>query len=577
MTRKGFRYASLHGDSLRQSEKPPEPSDPIFALPKGSSSDEEFGRLEVLDDETSDDSEFGRSEKKKPVGIGMLRTSTHSSPANGEDGKKRELSVETSNIRPGSFTSGKGSGSRNGSQSSQKRKNADLDDDDMPFAFSQSKKPRQGYGSTNIHRGPVTKPGNPKKLLPKESEKPAPAFKKRDISAMEARVDRLHTDPKIPKRPRSRGAPSLQTSPRAQRASQRSVKSTQESSQSSSRSFKQPPRPSPKEPLKFKAGPVICEEVDPPRATRSSAPAKRPPVVIEANALGSSKLQNAFNTATDKLGISLPLSATRDSSVPPTSLDAATTVSSPLSSLDDSTLGSSQEGVPIITSKDIPIYTAESRPAVCPMCKQPVDQSYLEAFTKAGTRMSLRQQTQFCKAHKERSAESEWAERGYPKIDWQQLDDRIATFHTSMDDILSRRKFSFYRNAFEDSLKSGRKKTIQESLMGGDEIEGTSPGYYGGRGAKVMADNIMSRFASKLRRLAASDKLISSGGVSRYVQAVLVPEMAVLLVMDDMKVDEEKAKEVLRDSVDIGNLLNEEEDEIITDPAPKEQEVVDMT
>lgn len=86
----------------------------------------------------------------------------------------------------------------------------------------------------------------------------------------------------------------------------------------------------------------------------------------------------------------------------------------------------------------------------------------------------------------------------------------------------------------------------------------------------------MSRFASKLRRLAASDKLISSGGVSRYVQAVLVPELAVLLIQEDMKVDEEKAREILRDSVDIGNLLNEEEDETITNPAPKEQELVDM-
>lgn len=87
----------------------------------------------------------------------------------------------------------------------------------------------------------------------------------------------------------------------------------------------------------------------------------------------------------------------------------------------------------------------------------------------------------------------------------------------------------------------------------------------------------MSRFARKLRRLAALDKLISSGGVSRYVQAVLVPEMAVLLVMDDMKVDEEKGREVLRDSVDIGNLLNEEEDEIITELASEKREVVDMT
>ena len=93
----------------------------------------------------------------------------------------------------------------------------------------------------------------------------------------------------------------------------------------------------------------------------------------------------------------------------------------------------------------------------------------------------------------------------------------------------------------------------------------------------LRADNIMSRFASKLRRLAASDKLVSSGGVTRYVQAVLVPELAVLLVMDDMKADEEKAREVLRDSVDIGNLLNEEEDEIITDPAPEEREGLDMT
>lgn len=100
--------------------------------------------------------------------------------------------------------------------------------------------------------------------------------------------------------------------------------------------------------------------------------------------------------------------------------------------------------------------------------------------------MSLRQQAQFCKAHKERSAESEWTERGYPIIDWQQLDARIANFHTSMDDILSTRKSSFYRNAFEDTLKSGKNKTIQECLIGGDEIEGMSPGYYGGRGAKVM-------------------------------------------------------------------------------------------
>ena len=40
--------------------------------------------------------------------------------------------------------------------------------------------------------------------------------------------------------------------------------------------------------------------------------------------------------------------------------------------------------------------------------------------------------------------------------------------------------------------------------------------------------------------------------------------------MNDMKVDAEKAREVLRDSVELGNFLNEEEDEVIKDPEPED-------
>ena len=288
----------------------------------------------------------------------------------------------------------------------------------------------------------------------------------------------------------------MQNSQRDQRASQRSIKSTQESSQNSSRSLKLPPRLSPKKVPRSRNSSLVCDETDLARSVSSSAPIGRSENT-EVHALRTSELQNALDTAADKLGISDMLvnpqrPAMHDSSAPATSLDAATTVSSPLSSLDDSTFDFNQGHVPLITSGDIPIYSAEPRPSVCPMCKQPVDQSYLEGFTKAGTRMSLRQQAQFCKAHKERSAESEWAERGYPKIDWEQLDARITKSHTSLDDILSRRRFSFYRNAFEDSLKGGKIKTIQESMMGG-EIEGMTPGYYGGRGAKVMYGSIFLR------------------------------------------------------------------------------------
>ncbi len=38
-----------------------------------------------------------------------------------------------------------------------------------------------------------------------------------------------------------------------------------------------------------------------------------------------------------------------------------------------------------------------------------------------------------------------------------------------------------------------------------------------------------------------------------------------MLVMEDMRVDEDGARVILRDSKEIGNLLNEEEDEVIRD------------
>ena len=83
----------------------------------------------------------------------------------------------------------------------------------------------------------------------------------------------------------------------------------------------------------------------------------------------------------------------------------------------------------------------------------------------------------------------------------------------------------------------------------------------------------MNRFAPTLRRRSPSDKLISSGGVHGYVQAVLVPELATLLVMEDMEVDVADARRVLKESAELGNMLNEElEDEGIRDQVDGEGE-----
>lgn len=180
------KFASLHGHRTRQKQETREPSASIFALPRGSSSDEELDGQDVPNDRVSDEFEFGRTEKKgRFERKNGPRTGTDSSSADGEDSKKRELSAEPSNIRASNFTTGKWSGSRNGSQSSQKRKSVDVDDDDLSVAFSQSKKTRQSYGSTNRYRSSVTKPGSPKKEPHKEGKKAGPAYKDVNIRPLE--------------------------------------------------------------------------------------------------------------------------------------------------------------------------------------------------------------------------------------------------------------------------------------------------------------------------------------------------------------------------------------------------------
>lgn len=75
----------------------------------------------------------------------------------------------------------------------------------------------------------------------------------------------------------------------------------------------------------------------------------------------------------------------------------------------------------------------------------------------------------------------------------------------------------------------------------------------------------MRAFSDKLRQLAGSDKLIAatgvSGGVSGYVASVLVPELAISLVKEDAGVDARRAREIISESADIGELLNGEQDE----------------
>jgi hypothetical protein len=75
-----------------------------------------------------------------------------------------------------------------------------------------------------------------------------------------------------------------------------------------------------------------------------------------------------------------------------------------------------------------------------------------------------------------------------------------------------------------------------------------------------------------LRRLSASDNIIKTAGVAGYAQSVLVPELALCLVKEDMRVDDDAARKILRDSIDLGQKLNPALDDEV--PVPAEDEIL---
>ncbi len=154
-----------------------------------------------------------------------------------------------------------------------------------------------------------------------------------------------------------------------------------------------------------------------------------------------------------------------------------------------------------------------------------------------------------------------WGWQGYPEINWEDLPTRFRKHYPDLDKILHGKSSSFYRDSFEATIKEGKSRTLGQAMT--DDLQALSPGYYGARGARIMLDHIISRFAPQIRKLAVLDKTISSRGVTGYVQAVLVPELAVRLIKTDLCIDEEKARSIMKESVSLGDLLNSEDDDEI--------------
>lgn len=266
--------------------------------------------------------------------------------------------------------------------------------------------------------------------------------------------------------------------------------------------FKQPPKaPPPKASPKskdatprFVVPPQAPSGESPSRNTRSRANTTGTVAPRPAELHSVKDIRGLVGDVQARLNVPLdpPASSVTVSSGPSMDLDIdidGSSLSTPLSSVPEiEEFDASDEELEFLKNRTT--QRAESPKAKCPMCSSVVSRLLLEGYSTSD-HLSLRQQARFCKAHKIRSAEQEWRDQGYPSIDWKAFGQRLASYEHEINDVLKGDRKSFYRNSFDDQVKSGKDRTLQQALVSGSGWEGLKMGYYGSRGARVMYAQIL--------------------------------------------------------------------------------------
>jgi hypothetical protein len=287
---------------------------------------------------------------------------------------------------------------------------------------------------------------------------------------------------------------------------------------------------------------------------RKVEPKKRPARTTdnapESSALDEAELDILLKpTLRDHLGISdqLPDSSLPDSSAPQEEMDDI-----------DSYM------------RELPVEAEEG--TECAICHEPVNQDDYWDFWK-GRKKTVKNQAAFCFAHKKKTAQKECDAEGYPTIDWAALPLRIKKHRMDLHRILTNDLPSAYRTRYEPLALTGKAAAVpskrtdlptqQQAQLESYALDDNAvcPGYYGPRGRRAITESVMRMLRNEIKRCV--DPVVQTSGPATFVQAVLVPEVAVRLIMEDVVCDRDEAEEVRERTWEMGVLLNEEiEDEV---------------
>lgn len=221
--------------------------------------------------------------------------------------------------------------------------------------------------------------------------------------------------------------------------------------------------------------------------------------------------------------------------------------------------------------RELPAESDED--TACPICHELVSQEAYWQFWK-GVSKTVKNQALFCHTHKKATAQSDYTAEGFPPIDWPALPSRIKQHRMALYSILSGETPSTHRTRYAPLALTGKAAAVPSKRIDlpastlqnitSHALDDTSiyPGYYGPRGRRAITESVMSLLRAEIKR--STDPVVQTSGPATFVQAVLVPEVAVRLIMQDVKCDCEEAEEIRERTWEMGVLLHEEiEDEVV--------------
>ncbi|OAL55766.1 hypothetical protein IQ07DRAFT_475060, partial [Pyrenochaeta sp. DS3sAY3a] len=224
----------------------------------------------------------------------------------------------------------------------------------------------------------------------------------------------------------------------------------------------------------------------------------------------------------------------------------------------------------------------ETESTLCSLCSEPVDPDHYWAFWKGKAR-TVKNHSLFCTSHRRLAFQAEYDREHYPRIDWDALPRRIRTHRMDLFKILTNERPSLHRTRYEPLALTGKAAAVPSRKRADlpqhiqDQLDSytiddhaTYPGYYGARGRRVITEAVMGILANEIKN--CKDPVVQASGPAAFIQAVLVPETAILLIMKDCRADREEAEEIRERTYEMGLLLNEEIEDLVEGGEESEDE-----